>query len=168
MSVAESDILEGSEAAAIPDLRAASGLRPIPSVVTGMLVGFAAAGGAPLVLFAESEENPVAAASIVDLHGAHIGRQVVLQFDRGDLQRPIVMGVLRNKQGWSLAERPAQVEVDVDGERMLVSAKEQLVLKCGRASVTLTKAGKILIQGTYVSSRSSGVMRIKGGSVQLN
>jgi hypothetical protein len=26
----------------------------------------------------------------------------------------------------------------------------------------------VLIQGTYVSSRSSGVNRIKGGSVQLN
>jgi hypothetical protein len=42
------------------------------------------------------------------------------------------------------------------------------VLRCGQASVTLTKAGKVLIRGTYVSSRSSGVNRIKGGSVQLN
>jgi hypothetical protein len=42
------------------------------------------------------------------------------------------------------------------------------VLKCGNASITLTKAGKILVEGTYVSNRSSGVMRIKGGSVQIN
>jgi hypothetical protein len=60
------------------------------------------------------------------------------------------------------------VEVDTDGERLLVTAKEQLVLRCGKATITLTKAGKVLIQGTYVSSRSSGVNRIKGGSVQLN
>jgi hypothetical protein len=26
----------------------------------------------------------------------------------------------------------------------------------------------VLIEGTYVSSRSSGVNRVKGGSVQLN
>jgi len=26
----------------------------------------------------------------------------------------------------------------------------------------------VLIQGTYVSSRSSGVNRVKGGSIQLN
>jgi hypothetical protein len=50
----------------------------------------------------------------------------------------------------------------------MVSAKEQLVLRCGKASITLTKEGKVLIQGAYVSSRSSGVNRIKGGSVQLN
>ena len=61
-----------------------------------------------------------------------------------------------------------EVEVDADGERLMVSAKEQLVLRCGKASITLTKEGKVLIQGAYVSSRSSGVNRIKGGSVQLN
>ena len=62
----------------------------------------------------------------------------------------------------------AQGTVEADGERLIVSAKEQLVLRCGRSSITLTKAGKVLIQGTYVSNRSSGVVRIKGGSVQLN
>jgi hypothetical protein len=52
--------------------------------------------------------------------------------------------------------------------RMVVSAKEQMVLQCGKASITLTKAGKVLIQGSYVSSRSTGVNRVKGGSVHLN
>jgi hypothetical protein len=47
-------------------------------------------------------------------------------------------------------------------------APEQLVLRCGKASITLTKAGKVLIEGSYVSSKSTGVNRIKGGSVQLN
>jgi Domain of unknown function (DUF6484) len=105
---------------------------------------------------------------VVDLHGAHIGQPVVLMFEGGDAGRPIVMGVLRQAEGWPLAEAPAQVELDVNGERMIVSAKEQLVLRCGKASVTLTKAGKVLIQGSYVSSRSTGVNRVKGGSVQLN
>ncbi len=67
-----------------------------------------------------------------------------------------------------MKESPAQVEVDVDGEHLTVSAKEELVLRCGKASIVLTKSGKILIHGTYISNRSSGVMRIKGGSVQLN
>jgi uncharacterized protein (DUF2345 family) len=56
----------------------------------------------------------------------------------------------------------------VDGESVVIEAREQVVLRCGRASITLTKAGKILIQGEYVSSRSAGVNRIKGGSVQIN
>jgi hypothetical protein len=60
------------------------------------------------------------------------------------------------------------VEVDTDGERMIVSAKTQLVLRCGKASITLTQAGKVLIEGTYVSSRSTGANRLKGGSIHLN
>ena len=100
--------------------------------------------------------------------GAHIGRSVALAFEGGDPARPLVMGVLREPGRWPLAEPPAQVEVDVDGERMQVSAKQELVLRCGKASIILTKAGKVLIQGSYVSSRSTGVNRIKGGSVQLN
>src|SRR6185295_18780545 len=102
----------------------------------------------------------------VDLHGQHIGNSVVLMFERGEPDRPLVVGVLRGEPGWPIAHRPA--EVDVDGERMVVSAREQLVLRCGKASITLTKAGKVLIEGSYLLSRSTGVNRIKGGSVQLN
>jgi hypothetical protein len=88
-------------------------------------------------------------------------------FDGGEPMRPIVLGCIRG-DGTALSEQPGQVEVDADGERLLVSAKQQLVLRCGKASITLTKTGKVLIQGAYVSSRSTGVNRIKGGSVQLN
>ena len=68
----------------------------------------------------------------------------------------------------AVGRQPGKVEVNADGERLVVSAKEQLVLRCGKATITLSKAGKVLIEGTYISSRSSGVNRIKGGSVQLN
>ncbi len=108
------------------------------------------------------------ARSTVDVHGPHIGQLVVLMFESGDPSRPIVMGVVRQAAGWPLADPPAQVDVDADGQRLVVSAKEQLVLRCGKASITLTKAGKVLIEGSYVLSRSTGVNRVKGGSVQLN
>lgn len=139
----------------------------IDGVLTGVLIGFKESGATPLVIFPGQQTAAVPARTTVDLHGAHIGRPVVLMFDGGDPLRPIVMGCIRG-EGTALSEQPGQVEVDVDGERMLVTAKEQLVLRCGKASITLTKAGKVLIQGAYVSSRSTGVNRIKGGSVQLN
>jgi hypothetical protein len=138
-------------------------------VVIGELIGMKDEGRTPLVLFpGQHGSAALAARTVVDLHGPHIGRKVVLMFEGADLSRPIVMGVLREDEAWPLADRPGQVEVDADGERLIVSAKEQLVLRCGKASITLTKAGKVLIQGSYVLSRSSGVNRIKGGSVQLN
>jgi hypothetical protein len=77
------------------------------------------------------------------------------------------MGLIREDLS-SRQQDPGHVEVERDGERMIVSAKTQLVLRCGKASITLTQAGKVLIEGTYVSSRSTGVNRLKGGSIHLN
>jgi hypothetical protein len=123
----------------------------------------------PLVLYGgQPGARALAARSLVDLHGAHVGRKVALMFEGADPERPLIMGVLREGEGWPLENRPGQIEIDVDGERMIVSAKAQIVLRCGKASITLTKAGKVLIRGEYVESRSSGVNRIRGGSVQIN
>jgi hypothetical protein len=142
---------------------------PFDAPATGVLVGFVPESHAPLVTFqGQPGTAAVPARTTMDLHAAHIGQEVVLMFEGGDLHRPLVMGVLRQPNPNHVAPQPGAVEVDVDGERMLVSAKKQLVLRCGKATITLTKAGKILIEGTYISSKSSGVQRIKGGSIQLN
>lgn len=58
--------------------------------------------------------------------------------------------------------------VRVDGKRVLIEGQEEVVLMCGDASITLTKAGKVVIRGKYLLSRSTGVNRILGGSVQVN
>jgi hypothetical protein len=135
----------------------------------GLLVALADEGQTPLVTFpGRRYSDALPARATIDLRGHQIGREVVLLFENGDHRLPIIIGVLRQKDGWSSSERPAQVQVDADGERLLVKAKEELVLRCGKASITLTKAGKVLIQGAYVSSRSSGVNRIKGGAVEIN
>jgi hypothetical protein len=168
MSLDEMMLNDAAESPTGADVAAPATPARIDGVLTGVLIGFRESGAVPLVIFpGQPQTAAVPARATVDLHGAHIGRPVVLMFDGGDPTRPIVMGCIRGEAP-TLAEQPGQVEVDVDGERLLVTAKEQLVLRCGKASITLTKAGKVLIQGAYVSSRSSGVNRIKGGSVQLN
>lgn len=141
----------------------------IHGVVVGELLALADDGCTPLVRFAgQAGTAAVRACTSVDLRGPHMGRAVVLMFENGDPARPIVMGLLQGHDAWPGHERPRSVEIDVDGERLVVGAKQQLVLRCGKASITLTKAGKVLIEGSYVLSRSTGVNRIKGGSVQLN
>jgi len=140
----------------------------IDGVRVGQLIGFKE-GDIPLIVYpGQPGTAAIAARTTVDIHGEHIGKDVVLQFESGDPHRPIVLGVIRPPSPWPAGERPEQVEVDADGERLVVTAKEQIVLRCGKASITLTKAGKVLIQGAYVSTRSTGVNRIKGGSVQIN
>jgi hypothetical protein len=174
---AESVVKSDSEEAIEDVLRPLIASRPVATpaaasgagVVIGELIGLTNEGRTPLVLYPKQPGTAaLPARTVVDLHGAHIGKSVALTFEGGDPFSPIVMGVLREGDGWPLPEKPGQVEVDVDGERLIVSAKDQVVIRCGKASITLTKAGKVLIQGIYVLSRSSGVNRIKGGSVQLN
>src|SRR6185295_12648487 len=133
------------------------------------LVAFTDDGTVPLVTYeGQPQSAAIPARATLDLHGAHIGRDVVLMFEDGDPFRPLVMGCLHEARGLTLPEQPGTVDVDVDGRRLVVSAKEQLVLRCGKASITLTRAGKVMFHGTYVSNRSSGVLRLKGGSVQIN
>jgi len=150
-------------------LEEAMAIAPWNSMVTGELIAIADEGRTPLVMFpGQPGAAAVRARSVVDLHGAHIGKSVVLMFDQADPRHPVVMGVLRGEGTWPLAEMPVQVAIDADGERMILSAREQMVLRCGKASITLTRAGKVLIQGSYVLSRSTGVNRVRGGAVQIN
>jgi hypothetical protein len=143
----------------------------MPGLVIGELLALGVEDRQPLVTYpGQPGTAALRARTTVDLQGAHIGQAVTLMFECGDPARPIVTGVLREGAGWPMEDRPAQVEVEVDanGQRLVVTATEQLVLRCGKASITLTKAGKVLIEGSYLLSRSTGVNRIKGGSVQLN
>jgi len=136
----------------------------IDGVVIGVLVGFGAEREA-LVAF-PGNPNPagIAAKATVSLGADDIGCQLALVFENGAADRPLVIGRIVDPQ----APRTEPPVAEVDGERVVFEAEREIVLRCGKASITLTRAGKILIRGTYVLSRSSGANRIKGGSVQIN
>lgn len=80
-------------------------------------------------------------------------------FEGAELMAPVVMGVVRDGEGWPFVERLGQVDVDADGEQLIVTAKERLVLRCGEASITLTRVGKVLIEGEYIVSRARRASR---------
>jgi hypothetical protein len=136
----------------------------IVGVLVGRLAGFEQSGG-PLVDFpGNASARPRAALSVLALEKDAIGRQVVLMFEEGDPQRPVVLGLVEDRD----AKLRQPVELGLDGTRLVFSAEHEIVLRCGKASITLTRAGKVLIRGAYLLNRSSGVNRIKGGSVQIN
>jgi hypothetical protein len=67
-----------------------------------------------------------------------------------------------------IAEQTDIVPAATPEERLTFTAAREIVLQCGRASIVLTRAGKVLVRGAYVSLRSSGMQRITGASVQIN
>jgi hypothetical protein len=132
------------------------------NVVIGILIGFQD-DRAPLVEF---EENPsgqtLSARSTVRLTSEDAGSEVALAFEHGDFNKPIILGRLRRDP---VDEPEFTVEAE---DRLVFAAQKEIVLDCGNASITLTRAGKIIIRGDYVVSHSTGVNRIRGGSVQIN
>ncbi len=142
-----------------------------PAVVTATLTELSDDG--PLVTLHDGEQR--LARTTVALTAKSIGRSVVLVFENGDANLPIIMGAIAAQPSPLpvLMEESSPVvgedtTAHVDGERVVLEGRKEIVLKCGKASITLTRAGKVLIQGAYVSSRSSGVQRIRGGSVHIN
>jgi hypothetical protein len=153
-------------------------LGPITSPRSGRLVGHNEQGRL-LVDFAGNAFGPLRARTTVVLAPEELQRAVqeqcpvLLLFEEGDPGRPIVVGLLRDEVPGAMPAAPAAktlppMEVEADGKRVEVEAADELVLRCGQASIVLRRNGRVVIRGTYVETRSKGVNRIKGGSVLIN
>lgn len=164
---------------------------PSGEVVIGDLIGLSPSGQ-PMVNFSLNRQTqPVSALSTVSVTQRHVGRKVVLMFVDGNLNKPLIVGLVYSPlqeiiENFELAaiQSPSTTEeavstsvvesigentdMHVDGRKVVVEAKEEVVLKCGEASITLSKSGKISIRGKYILNRATGVNRILGGSVQVN
>ena len=100
------------------------------------------------------------------------GMEVLLVFENQDQRHPIIIDTMYSLEGAepaTAAPEPEEIQdITVNGKRIMFGAENEMVLKCGKASITLTKAGKILIKGEHVISTSHGENRIKGGSIIIN
>jgi hypothetical protein len=153
----------------------------------GLLIGKITAlndQGNPMIAYDEqTKRSPVEALTTVPLTSASIGQEVAISFAQNRGGTPIVMGVIRrmlddvlNLNTSMNAPETAEVpdtqsikpEILVDGNKLALSAAEEITLRCGKASITLTKAGKILIKGEHMLNRTSGAYKVKSGSIQLN
>lgn len=112
----------------------------------------------------------VAARSLVAMRQAMLDAQVAVLFEAGDPGLPIIVGVLQDRPETQLTLRvPGNAtQAQVDGDHVVISAEREIVLRCGDASITLTRAGKVIIKGNYIISRSTGYNKIKGAAVDIN
>ena len=156
-----SDAAEGR--AKVRDIRV-TGRAGVVGHRIGRLVSASEAG--PLVDFAGNPRGPVTARVSARIGPELLARaiaansDVLLVFESERADRPIVIEVLAPPSG--------EATVVLDAERLLVEGRDEIVLRCGEASITLRRNGRVIVRGAYVETRSSGVNRIKGGFVKIN
>jgi uncharacterized protein DUF6484 len=142
-----------------------------PGPVIGRILAVSLEGTCAVAYQVGSDHFTACAATTVALTDQATKHPAVLAFVGGDPNRPIVIGLI---QGNHVSKEPREssglrpLNVEVAGTRVVISADDEIVLRCGKSSVTLTRAGKVVIRGAYVLTRASGVNRIKGASVQIN
>ena len=127
----------------------------LSGVMRGQITGFGPDSRAQVVI-PSSADSPLLARSLVPLTQAAIGSEVALVWMAGD--EPLILGLIQ----------PLVPVVEMDGERLVLEAAREMVLRCGKASITMTADGRVTIRGTQVLSRSDGPNRVQGASVQLN
>jgi len=106
-------------------------------------------------------------------HAAAERAEAVLLFERGDPARPIVVALLRSSTPLVdavLAEGPPpkQLVARVDGKRVVIEGEDEVTLRCGKATLTLDRKGKVVLRGVNVVSQAEQIHKVRGGKVQIN
>jgi Domain of unknown function (DUF6484) len=146
-------------------------------VVIGRVVSFE--GGELRVEYRGSRGKPLAARVSAALDDAALaaaaleGQEAVLLFEAGDAARPVVVALLRSATPLvdALLSAPlpkAGKVARLDGRRVVLEGQEEVVLQCGRASLTLRRDGRVVLRGVNVVTQAEQVQKIRGGKVQIN
>lgn len=103
------------------------------------------------------------------------GSDILMTFENHDPGFPIVVGVIHASiHEISESTRPLSLEVDpsgyvtLNGRMVDVHAKEKMIFRCGKCSISLNRDGKISIKGQSIVNQAVKANRIKGGSVEIN
>jgi hypothetical protein len=108
--------------------------------------------GRLLVSWGDPKAPPIAAKiatnepSCVLREAAEARAAVHLQFYEGDPERPVIMGLIRER----------------------LEAEDELSLQCGESAIHLRRDGRVTIRGCDIEALSTGPIKIKGGSVRIN
>lgn len=130
------------------------------SVISATLLSFNTDGGIRVLLPGDQAEVP--AVSAIKLSDKDVGSRVMLAFGLHASDLPVITGRCETAPG------STAVRTKVNGDRIVIQADREIELRCGDASILLTRAGKILIRGNFVLSHSRGMQRIRGASVHIN
>ena len=99
-----------------------------------------------------------------------IGAPVLLMFEGGDPRKPVIVGMVHDTLilEEKTTDGDARREITIDGDRLVLDARTEIVLRCGRSAITLRADGKVVVKGKEVVSRASMANKIKGANVSIN
>lgn len=127
-----------------------------------------------IIDYPDNPFGPLLARSTCKITQEDEGREILLAFENSNPRNPIIIGVIHDSPIEQVPEKILEIdrkevsEAVLDGERITFNATKEIVLKCGKGSITIRKDGKIVVMGTNLLSRSSGQNKIKGTTVALN
>ena len=130
--------------------------------------------GQIVVDYPDNPVRPLRARSIINLTMADESKEILLTFENGNPQLPIIIGLIQKQPVITetskevLLNRENVKDLSIDGERIIFDAKEEIVLRCGEGSVKIRKDGKIIIKGINLVSRAKAINKIKGAAVNIN
>lgn len=135
--------------------------------------------GHPVVDFPGNVNGPLIARTLVQLHlhnedPAKHPHFVLLIFENSDPRFPIIAGFVHetlysNNDEVSFSLHPSDPkELIVDKNRILFNAYEEVVIRCGKCSISLQKNGKVVMKGVQITSRASQSNKIRGATVNIN
>ncbi|QDF06530.1 hypothetical protein BHS04_25525 [Myxococcus xanthus] len=101
--------------------------------------------------------------------------EVLLAFADGVPTQPVLLTLLEPRTEAPLTEailaQPLSrvpSEARVDGERVVITGRKEVVLECGKASLTLRRDGTVVLRGLNLVSEADEVHRIRGRKVRIN
>lgn len=107
------------------------------------------------------------ARTTVALGPAQVGREVLVCF-AGRTRTAVVVGLVAQPGDQPLSLDGHAVDLVIDRQRIVFDAHQEVLLRCGKASIRLTADGKVVVQGADVVSSAGRMNRIRGGSVKIN
>lgn len=136
--------------------------------IVGTVIAVSAAGELS-VDFPSSPHGAIKARFVTSALPLAGGDTVLIAFQDGDVERPLIVGRIADTLlAVEIRNNELPMQVRLDRERMTLEARDEIVLRCGKGSITLLANGKVIIKGTEVISRSSGANKIKGALVNIN
>ena len=153
---------------------------PGPLTFTARLVALDERGRAwvqsPSVAGSGARTPAQAARSTVALGAAHVGREVLVCRANlegelvivGVLVEPRPVGADAGAEGDAGGAADPTLDLVIERRRVVLSARTEVVLRCGEGSITLAANGKVTISGVDVVSSAARTQRIRGGAVRIN